>query len=128
MTPPAPVDVGGAGCKIVDLLGDETAIKRVTRGVDLALPRAAGCFRFGENASVNGGDPGRSVQCPRFRRLTAGQPHLGRTWPFRSEELCQWQKRHGYARKYRKAVLRVGDRRSQYLIDRHRAVVAQEQH
>ena len=76
MTPPAPVHVGFAGRKPVDLLGDETAIKRVTRGLDLALPRAAGCFRFGENAPVDCGDPGRSVQRPRFRRLTAGQPHL----------------------------------------------------
>ena len=81
MTSPAPVHVGFAGCKSLDLLGDETTVECLTRGLNLTLARAAGGFRFRENTPVGDADCRRSVQRPGLRGLTARQPHLSRTLP-----------------------------------------------
>ena len=120
-------DLGGLD-EVRDRLRDEAAQERVARRLDLLV--AIGRARRGLLADAPVGRRKDRVAHPRARgrRGAAGQPQLRRRRPLGLEQRRHVLDRAGDPRHDREAVLGVADRVAQDVGERHRPVVAQQQH
>ena len=105
-----------------DRLGDEAAVPRVARRLDLPVAIGRRRFRLLEDARVRVGQRRAAEERPRCRR---GEPGLRRRRPVGAEGRLERRNAFGDARQDGMAVARVADRRLEHVAKRGRPELEQ---
>ena len=108
--------------------GDEAAIPRSARRLDLTLAIGACGFGVAEYAAIGRRERAIAEELRWLRDAAAGQINRGGARPVLAEERCDRDERLDDARHERVAVLGVAERRLEHVAQAERSVVAEEEH